>query len=102
MEVSFEVLITIVLSFLQFRKAFFPIVLTPAPIVILVRFLHPENAPATEIVRILKDEYRIWVCPNGGEIADQVFRIGHIGHITKEDNQALIDALHDMNGKGLL
>ena len=66
-----------------------------------VTALHPE-ARATEIIRILKDEYQIWVCPNGGAIADQVFRIGHIGHITEQDNQVLIDALHDMYRRGLL
>lgn len=67
-----------------------------------VTALHPEHAKATEIIRILKDEYQIWACPNGGDIADQVFRIGHIGCITEQDNQALIDALHDMDRKGLL
>ena len=62
-----------------------------------VTALHPERVPAGEIIRILKDEYQIWACPNGGAHADDVFRIGHIGHITKEDNQALIDALHEMH-----
>lgn len=67
-----------------------------------VTALHPERASAREIVRILKDEYQIWACPNGGDVSDQVFRIGHIGHITKEDNQTLIDALHDMHDRQLL
>ncbi len=67
-----------------------------------VTALHPLNKGAKEIVKILKDEYNIWVCPNGGEMADKVFRVGHIGYITKDDNQALIDALHDMQKKGLL
>ena len=67
-----------------------------------VTALRPVNGHAKEIVRILKDEYQIWGCPNGGELADEVFRIGHIGHITKEDNQKLIDALHDMKERSLL
>ena len=67
-----------------------------------VTALHPENVPATEIIRILKDEYQIWACPNGGAMADRVFRIGHIGHITEQDAQTLIDALHDMKDKGML
>ncbi len=67
-----------------------------------VTCLRPNHGGAKEIVRILKDEYGIWACPNGGEIADIVFRIGHIGYITKEDNNKLIDALHDMNQRGLL
>lgn len=67
-----------------------------------VTCLRPKHGGAKEIVRILKDDYDIWVCPNGGEMTDVVFRIGHIGHITSEDNHKLIDALHDMNQKGLL
>lgn len=67
-----------------------------------VTALHPLKGNAKDIVRILKEEYGIWVCPNGGEMADEVFRIGHIGHITKADNRRLMDALHDMKWRGLL
>ena len=67
-----------------------------------VTSLHPINKDARETVRILKDEYQIWVCPNGGEMADRVFRVGHIGYITKEDNQTLVEALHDMQKRGML
>lgn len=67
-----------------------------------VTSLHPLNAKATDIVRILKDEYGIWACPNGGQMADAVFRIGHIGHITRENILTLSAALHDMNRRGLL
>lgn len=64
--------------------------------------IHPKNVSAYDIFRILKDEYDIWVCPNGGELVDKVFRVGHIGHLTKEDNDTLIQALNDMNNRGLL
>jgi len=67
-----------------------------------VTALHPKNVSAKEIIRVLKDEYQIWGCPNGGEMADTVFRIGHIGYITHEDLYKLIDALHDMKKRGLL
>ena len=67
-----------------------------------VTALHPLHIPATGIVRVLKDEYGIWACPNGGAMADEVFRIGHLGHITPEDLKTLLDALHDMNDRGLL
>ena len=67
-----------------------------------VTALHPIKVGAKEIIRILKDEYQIWGCPNGGEMADTVFRIGHIGYITLENLQKLIDALHDMDRRGLL
>lgn len=67
-----------------------------------VTALHPEHVSAGEIIRILKDEYQIWACPNGGTHADDVFRIGHIGHITERDNETLILALHDLWNRGLL
>ena len=67
-----------------------------------VTALHPIKVGAKEIIRILKDVYQIWGCPNGGEMADTVFRIGHIGYITRENLQKLIDALHDMDKRGLL
>ena len=67
-----------------------------------VTSLHPLYVPASKIVRVLKDEYGIWACPNGGALMDEVFRIGHIGHIRPEDLRSLLDALHDMNDRGLL
>lgn len=67
-----------------------------------VTCLRPLHGDASKIVNILKDTYKIWVCPNGGEMADVVFRVGHIGFITRENNQTLIDAMYDMNKKGLL
>ena len=67
-----------------------------------VTCLKPFHGGAKKIVQILKDEYNIWVCPNGGEMEDTVFRIGHIGYISLEDNQKLILALHDMYYRKLL
>lgn len=64
--------------------------------------LHPTTASAYDIFTTLKDEYGIWVCPNGGELRDSVFRVGHIGALTTADNDALIDALRDMRTRGLI
>lgn len=64
--------------------------------------LHPRQGSAYDIFVRLKDEYQIWVCPNGGELADQIFRVGHIGALTLEDNKTLIAALRDMEKRGLL
>jgi aspartate aminotransferase-like enzyme len=64
--------------------------------------LHPTNANAYEIFMKLKDEYGIWICPNGGEMKDTIFRVGHIGHLTHDDNTKLIDAFKDLQKKGLL
>ncbi len=64
--------------------------------------LHPTTASAYEIFMILKDEYGIWVCPNGGEMKDSVFRVGHIGDLTTADYDILIDALKDMEKRGII
>ena len=45
----------------------------------------------------LKDEHGIWICPNGGELKDRVFRVGHIGALTAADNDALIAALKEVS-----
>lgn len=64
--------------------------------------VHPLHADAYEIFMTLKDEYGIWICPNGGDMKSTVFRVGHIGHINHEDNTTLISALKDMQAKGLI
>ena len=57
---------------------------------------------AFDIFTTLKNEYGIWVCPNGGELRDKVFRVGHIGALTENDFDTLIEAFHDMHRLGLL
>lgn len=64
--------------------------------------LHPLNANAYDIFKILKDEYNIWVCPNGGDMADKIFRVGHIGYLNTDDNTKLVEALKDLQRRGLL
>lgn len=64
--------------------------------------LHPLTASAYDIFLVLKDEYDIWVCPNGGALRDQVFRVGHIGALSFDDNTKLVDALKDMQRKGII
>ena len=64
--------------------------------------LHPLNASANDIFLTLKDEYGIWVCPNGGATKDTIFRVGHIGALTPEDNTTLVNAMKDMMKRGLI
>lgn len=65
-----------------------------------VTSVHPLNADAYEIFKELKDHYGIWICPNGGDMKNSVFRVGHIGYLSHEDNSTLINALKDMQCKG--
>jgi aspartate aminotransferase-like enzyme len=67
-----------------------------------VTSLHPLNASAYNIFTILKDEYNIWICPNGGDLKDKIFRVGHIGALTIDDNDTLIEAFKDLQKRGLL
>lgn len=64
--------------------------------------LHPLTASANDIFLTLKDEYGIWVCPNGGELKDKIFRVGHIGELSIEDNDKLIAALKDMQERKMI
>lgn len=64
--------------------------------------LHPLHANAYDIFLKLKDEYGIWICPNGGDMKDTIFRVGHIGYLNHDDNTTLVEAFKDMQSKGLL
>ena len=64
--------------------------------------LHPLNASAYDVFLTLKEDYNIWVCPNGGELADKIFRVGHIGALTKEMNSILIESLRKLHKRGAL
>lgn len=69
-----------------------------------VTALRPENpsVDAHKIFEILKDEYGIWICPNGGEYAEKIFRVGHIGAMSEEQIDNLIDAFVDLQKRNLL
>lgn len=61
--------------------------------------LHPTTASAYDIFLKIKDEYGMWVCPNGGDMKDIVFRVGHIGALTTDDYDKLIAAFKEMQVK---
>ena len=64
--------------------------------------LHPTTVSAYDIFTILKDEYQIWICPNGGDLKDKVFRVGHIGALTHDDNTTLVNAFKDLQRRGII
>lgn len=67
-----------------------------------VTALHPLTASANDIFLILKNEYNIWVCPNGGVLKDKIFRVGHIGYLTTKDYDTLISAFYDLKKRKLI
>lgn len=51
---------------------------------------------ARAIIDEAKTNYGIWLCPNGGALADDVFRVGHIGDITESDQATLLAAFKEI------
>lgn len=64
--------------------------------------LKDDSKSAKQVFEILKNEYGIVVCPNGGVWADSMFRVGHIGNLEKRDNDRLFAAFDELVEKGIL
>ena len=64
--------------------------------------LHPITASAYDIFLKIKDEYGMWICPNGGDMKDTIFRVGHIGALTTKDYDKLIAAFKDLQTRGVI
>ena len=79
---------------------FLPFPETPSNAVTALRVTCATSAH--RIFELLKDEYGIWICPNGGELRDSVFRVGHLGELTTDDNTTLINAFTDCIRKGAI
>jgi aspartate aminotransferase-like enzyme len=54
-----------------------------------------DGKSAMDIVRDLEEQYNIMVCPNGGAERDIIFRVSHMGEMTRAYTDVLIDALYD-------
>lgn len=53
---------------------------------------------AKELFEKIKNEYKIWICPNGGDMAEKIFRVGHIGNISNSEIDCLINAFKEIYG----
>ena len=58
-----------------------------------------DGKSAMDIVNDLEDRYQVMVCPNGGEERDIIFRVSHMGDMTRMYTDVLIDALFDYYDK---
>lgn len=54
-----------------------------------------DGKSAMDIVNGLEDGYKVMVCPNGGEERDIIFRVSHMGDMTRAYTDVLINALYD-------
>ena len=55
--------------------------------------LYFEDVDAYEVIQVLKDKYRIFVNPCGGDLAKNLLRVTHIGNTTIEDIDDLLEKL---------
>jgi len=51
---------------------------------------------AKEVYEKLSQGHGVWLNPNGGALADKVLRVGHLGNLTKDDNEMLAGLLSDI------
>lgn len=54
-----------------------------------------DEKSASKIVKDLDEIYDVVVAPNGGDLKEKIFRVSHMGAMTKEYTDILIDALYD-------
>ena len=67
-----------------------------------VTTVHSKQKIEANIVEILKNEYDIWVSTARDDLSEtMLFRVGHMGDLSPEDNDTLIEALRDMQKRGL-
>lgn len=55
-----------------------------------------EEASAVSVRARLEEEHGFVLNPCGGDLADKMLRVSHMGNLTMEDNVALADALEEM------
>lgn len=82
----------------DFRKkiANLPFEITSESLSNTVTPVHPLKKTPAEFFNRLKDDYGIWICPNGGEVGERIFRVGHIGDLHAEDNTRLVNAMKEI------
>ena len=86
-------------EYFRLRIADLPLEIVSESLSNAVTPLHPTNGmSAYDIFLKLKDEHGIWICPNGGELKDKVFRVGHMGNLTLKDYDRLVIALRGVLG----
>lgn len=67
-----------------------------------VTTVHSKEILDVNLVEILKNEYDIWVSTARDDLSkDMIFRVGHMGDLTTKNNDTLINALKDIQKRGL-
>lgn len=66
---------------------------SPSPSNAVTAMIMENGKSAYDLFEMLESDYGIWICPSGGDLKDKLFRVGHLGALTFEDNDKLIDAM---------
>lgn len=61
-----------------------------------------KGVSAKRVFEVLKNDYGIFICPNGGDFADSLFRVGHIGDLSKRDNSKLVRVFKKLEKRGII
>ena len=57
--------------------------------------INDVNKSAYKLFELLMEKYGIWICPNGGNLKEKVFRVGHMGALKDSDYDTLVKALSE-------
>jgi len=61
-----------------------------------------KDNEAKAVHKILSEKYHLMLTPNGGELADTVLRVGHIGNHFKDENDEIVQAVKEIYSEGLI
>ena len=53
----------------------------------------PENIDGNKFVTLMRTEYNVVLAGGQGKLSGKVFRIGHLGHVSQEDIEEVLEAL---------
>ncbi len=67
--------------------------LPPYPLSNMLTPLVFDDVDAYEVIQVLKNKYRYFVNPCGGELASKLFRVSHIGNTAIEDIDDLLEKI---------
>lgn len=66
---------------------------SPSPSNAVTAMTMENGKSAYALFELLESDYGMWICPNGGNLKDKIFRVGHLGALTFEDNDRLVEAM---------
>ena len=68
-------------------------IFSPSPSNAVTAMIMENGKSAYALFELLESDYGMWICPNGGDLKDKIFRVGHLVALTFEDNDRLVEAM---------